>query len=422
MPAPPAQAASFPLNASPNAAEVVLTFLESVGRRSEAELYLRLFRKLPKESFALIAPGGPVLREGVGALVAQLNFLSDLGLFAPLVLGLFDPESAAAGAERLVKRLPGAGLSPTLHDSREPDLADQLRADLRSERLPIVTFLPDPAAGLEDRLSALAELARALDTRKIVLLRRRGGIPARGDRPMQLAPGHTLSASGGWVSVINLRTDRDALLAGKRLGKRDLQLVEGANTLLAALGSSSVLVSVTSPLNLLKELFTVKGAGTLIKAGTEIIRSADYAALDVARLRQLLEESFGRPLAPDFFDRPPLAVYYEASYRGAAILHAAPTAPYLTKFAVMPEAQGEGIGHDLWHALERDFPKIFWRARPENPIAVWYQSECDGMLRRPGWNVYFRGIEPERIPELVSYAELIPSDFSPKDAPAAGSL
>jgi GNAT superfamily N-acetyltransferase len=400
----------------------VLTFLESVGRRSEAELYLRLFRKLPKESFALIAPGGPVVREGGGALVEQLHFLAELGLYAPLVLGLFDPESAAAGAERLFKRLPAAGLLPTLHDADEPELVERLRGELRSERLPIVTFLPDPNRGLNERLAALAELARGLDTRKIVLLRRRGGIPARADRPIQLAPGHTLSASGGWVSVINLRTDREPLLAAKRFGKRDLELIEAAHTLVRAVGMSSLLVSLTSPLNLLKELFTVKGAGTLIKAGTEILRRDSYAEVDTGRIRQLLEESFGRPLAPDFFERPPLAVYCEASYRGAAILHAKPPAPYLTKFAVMPEAQGEGIGHDLWHALERDFPRIFWRARPENPIAAWYQTECDGMLRRPGWNIYFRGLEPELIPELVVHAEGIPSDFSPKDAPASGSL
>ena len=154
------------MNASPNAAEVVLTFLESVGRRSEAELYLRLFRKLPKESFALIAPGGPVVREGGGTLVEQLHFLAELGLYAPLVLGLFDPESAAAGAERLFKRLPSAGLSPTLHDADEPELVEQLRRELRSERLPIVTFLPDPNRGLNERLAALAALAHGLDTRK----------------------------------------------------------------------------------------------------------------------------------------------------------------------------------------------------------------------------------------------------------------
>lgn len=420
MPAPPAPA-SAPLSASPNAAEVVLTFLESVGRRSEAELYLRLFRKLPKESFAVIAPGGPVLREGVGALVEQLHFLGELGLFAPLVLGLFDPESAAAGAERLARRLPAAGLSHTLHAANEPDLAQSLVSDLRSERFPIVSFGPEPGTGTAQRLLALAELARRLDTRKVVLLRRRGGIPSRADRPIVLGPGHTLSASGGWVSVINLRTDHEALLAAKRFGKRDLELIAGADTLLDAVGSSSLLVSVTSPLNLLKELFTVKGAGTLIKTGTEIERRDAYTEQDVARLRPLLEESFGRTLAPDFFERRPLAVYIESSYRGAAILHAATPAPYLSKFAVLPEAQGEGIGHDLWHAIERDFPRIFWRARPNNPIAVWYQSECDGMLRRPGWNVYFRGLEPERVPELVAHAEAMPPDFvGPKEAP--GSL
>jgi hypothetical protein len=154
-------------------------------------------------------------------------------------------------------------------------------------------------------------------------------------------------------------------LAAKCFGKRDLELISGADTLLDAVGSSSLLVSVTSPLNLLKELFTVKGAGTLIKAGTEIQRRDAYTEQDVARLRPLLEESFGRTLSPDFFERRPLAVYIEASYRGAAILHAATPAPYLSKFAVLPEAQGEGIGHDLWHAIERDFPPDFATDEPE---------------------------------------------------------
>ena len=112
----------------------MLTFLESVGRRSEAELYLRLFHKLPKESFAIIAPGGPVVRHALGSLVEQLRFLSDLDLFAPVVLGLFNPEAAAAGSERLVKRLPSVGLEACPHEMSEPGLAERLRHELRSER------------------------------------------------------------------------------------------------------------------------------------------------------------------------------------------------------------------------------------------------------------------------------------------------
>ncbi len=68
----------------------MLTFLESVGRRSEAEFYLRMFHGLPKESFAVIVPGGPVVRSALGSIVEQLRFLADLGLYATVVLGLFD--------------------------------------------------------------------------------------------------------------------------------------------------------------------------------------------------------------------------------------------------------------------------------------------------------------------------------------------
>jgi hypothetical protein len=81
------------------AADAVLTFLESVGRRSEAEFYLRLFLKLPPESFGIIAPGGTVIRYALGSLVEQLKFLADLGLHAPVVLGLYDPEQGAVSSE-----------------------------------------------------------------------------------------------------------------------------------------------------------------------------------------------------------------------------------------------------------------------------------------------------------------------------------
>ena len=113
-------------------ADVVLTFLESLGRRSEAELYLKLFHKLPKESFAIIAPGAPVLRYGLGSVVEQLRFLADLDLAAPVLLGLFDPESGATSSERLVKRLPAVGLEASPHAADEPDVWIRVREELRT--------------------------------------------------------------------------------------------------------------------------------------------------------------------------------------------------------------------------------------------------------------------------------------------------
>jgi acetylglutamate kinase len=393
-------------------ADVVLTFLESLGRRAEAELYLRMFRELPKESFAIIAPGPQVLRDGLGALAEQIRFLADLDLFTTVVLGLFDPSTAATQAERVARRFSAAGLVPYVHSMAEVTLVEDLIGELRAERVPIVHFPVKEGEGVDARLMRLADVARVLDTRKVVLLRRRGGLAPRGERPLEPdAPGRPVSV-GGWLSVVNLRTDRAPLLASKRLSKRDGELLESAARLIELVAPNPLLVSVASPLNLMKELFTVKGAGTLIKRGTPIVRHESFATLDVARLRALVEASFGRSLAPDFFERAPHAVYLDDQYRAAAILHPGGTVPYLTKFAVLPQAQGEGMGYDLWQALVRDHARFFWRTRKDNPILGWYLGVCDGMARTSSWCVLWRGVEPARIPDVIAEAEARPSDFT----------
>ncbi|MEI9953074.1 MAG: hypothetical protein WDO74_29860 [Pseudomonadota bacterium] len=395
------------------AAEAVLTFLESVGRRSEAEFYLRLFLKLPPESFGIIAPGGTVIRYVLDSLVEQLKFLADLGLHAPVVLGLYDPERGASSSERLVKRLQLAGMDPYPHEMGELGLAEKLRAELRADRLPVVHFRAIDGQSIEDRLNELGALAKALDTRKFVLLRRRGGLKPLTRGKLEMAPGYFLPTDGGRISIINLRTDRAGIIAGKTLPKRDSELLAAAERLIDLSQPTPILASITSPLNLLKELFTVKGAGTLIKLGSAVSRHRSYVNLDTERLRRLLEASFGRALDEAFFDRTPLAIYVEAEYRGAAVVAHGSPVPYLSKFAVEPEAQGEGMGRDLWQAISRDYPALYWRGRADNPIASWYASVCDGMMRLPEWNVYWRGIETQQIPDVIEAARAHPADFAP---------
>jgi GNAT superfamily N-acetyltransferase len=384
----------------------VLTFLESVGRRSEAEFYLRMFHGLPKESFAVIAPGGPVVRSALGSIVEQLRFLADLGLYATVVLGLFDPDTSATSSERLVKRLPVSGLSPSPHEMSEEGLVAAVRDELRRERIPVLHFGKIDGETLEQRLRALGNLSRELGTRKLALLRRRGGF-----RPLSGRRSDALSVVEGRISIINLMTDRDRIPSGA-LSKRDTELLSSSDRLIQLAEPNPLLISITSPLNLLKELFTVKGAGTLIKRGSDVERHTSYATLDVPRLKRLLEMAFGKELAPSFFDLPPLAVYVDASYRGAAIVHDAYPAPYLSKFAVLPEAQGEGIGRDIWEVLVRHHAQLYWRSRIDNPIASWYLSVCDGMVRRTAWQVYFRGLPVELIPEAVAQAEARSADFT----------
>ncbi len=395
----------------PDTAGIVLTFLESVGRRSEAELYLRLFRELPKESFAIIAVDASVVRYAAGSLVEQLRFLRELGLFAPVAVGLFEPATAAKAAARLAKR--SAVMGAVVESASEPDLATRVRAELAGENLPIVCFSGAAEESTSERFQRLGRLVGDLGTRKIVVLRRRGGLGRLGRSSAQGRP----AADGErLVSVVNLRTDLAALREPRALPADDAELLELLSAVLERPDCARAVASVTSPLNLLRELFTVKGAGTLVKRGSAIEHHASYDTLDVARLASLLESSFGRTLDPAFFGRPPLSVYLEENYRGAAIVVPAPIAPYLTKFAVDRVAQGEGLGRDLWEMMAREHRSLFWRARVENPIASWYTTLCDGMVKVGAWIVFWRGVGPSKVPSIVEDALARPEDFRSGEA------
>ena len=387
------------------AAETVLTFLASVGRRSEAEFYLRLFRQLPKESFALVIARHPALHSAPGSFVEQLRFLADLGLVAPIVLGAWSPEGADAAAAELADDLVRHGLDSVRYDLTKPDLAEALAQALKNRTIPLV------CSRAKGAFECIGQLARRLQTRKLVVLRREGGLGPRGVPAIRVAPGHELPVHSGGISVINLRADRDALVASGQLTPQDTKLLACIRTLLEHTASTSTTLSVTSPLSLLNELFTVKGAGTLVKLGSSIQRLTSYAELDRPRLTGLLESSFKRKLKSAFFEATPEAIYLEEDYRGAALVQPGVRGGFLTKFAVDPVAQGEGIGQDLWRAMYRDIPSLYWRARPTNAILAWYKSVCDGFTYHGEWAVFWRGYAPQELAEVVADAIDRPLDF-----------
>jgi acetylglutamate kinase len=128
-------------------------------------------------------------------------------------------------------------------------------------------------------------------------------------------------------------------------------------------------------------------------------------------LRELLEASFGRSIEPAFFGRPIRNAYVEESYRGAALVADGPRAGYLSKFAVTREAQGEGIGQDLWGALIADYTALVWRARRANPIRAWYERNCQGRFEAGEFTVYFRGLAADDVPEAIHFALAQPIDL-----------
>src|SRR5262249_28958041 len=199
-------------------------------------------------------------------------------------------------------------------------------------------------------------------------------------------------------------TDYENLVAKRMLSRKRLLLLEQAKRLLVERATHRMFVAVTSPLLLLRELFTIRGAGTLIKRGSPIVVKRGFADVDQARLSSLLRSSFGRDLASGFFDRDIARVYVEENYRGAALVRETPLGAYLCKLAVEREAQGEGLGRDLWQLVVSDYASFFWRARPDNAILPFYLQECDGMARTDEWHVFWKGLESPHIPEAIATA------------------
>jgi acetylglutamate synthase len=112
------------------------------------------------------------------------------------------------------------------------------------------------------------------------------------------------------------------------------------------------------------------------------------------RLRALIESGFGRKLMPDYFRKTPLhRAYVTQHYRAALIITLEDGVPHLDKFAVANDAQGEGLGAAAWSRMRAEIPRLFWRARPGNPVNDFYFDESDGCVKGEKWNVFWYGLE-----------------------------
>jgi acetylglutamate kinase len=213
------------------------------------------------------------------------------------------------------------------------------------------------------------------------------------------------------VGIVNLTTDYEALTASRELSRKQHEMLRQARRLVSDGVPQRMTLSITSPFELLRELFTVRGAGTLLRRGAVIRRRGGLDEVDRGRLAGLLSSSFGRAPTDDFLSRPVSRIYLEEGYRGAALLIDTPLGGYLTKFAVDREAQGEGMGRDLWELVVLDYPTVFWRARPENPVNAWYTRQADGLHRLFDWHVFWKGLLAERIPQAIEFALAQPVDL-----------
>jgi hypothetical protein len=263
--------------------DIIQRFLESVGAKADIDLYLRLHRGQRKESFAMLAPNAQIVKTALDPLHFDLRILAGLGLLPVVVLGLIEPKDADAQAARVSEwlleddvacEIVRAAADPAGH----ADVAAAVRAIVARGAIPLVSLQATKELTTEARFGMLASLAAALETRKLVFLSRRPGLAPNG---------------GPVMPVVSLAADTQRLLAPGMLPRGQAMLLKQAKLLVESV-PHRLSVTVVNPLQLLRELFTVNGAGTLIRRGSRIDAHASWDGLDRARIEALFASAFER--------------------------------------------------------------------------------------------------------------------------------
>jgi len=433
--------------------QTIIRLLSSMASAKEISQYVKRFSQLDAKRFAVVKVGGAVLRDDLDALTSSLSFLQEVGLTPIVVHGAgpqLDEEMTAAGIEKqtvnglrvttpevlaivrkvflqqnlaLVEALQESGARATSIVSGvfEAEYLDQqtyglvgevkrinqspIEASLKAGSIPVIASLGETVGGQILNINAdfaANELVQVLQPYKIIFLTGTGGL---------------LDDKGAVIDSINLSTEYDELMAQPWINGGMRVKIEQIKDLLDKLPLTSS-VSITKPAELAKELFTHKGSGTLVRRGERVLRFDSWEGVDLERMRVLIESSFGRGLVADYFEKAkPYRIYISENYRTALILTREEGFAYLDKFAVLDDAQGEGLGRAVWHVMREENPQLFWRSRHNNQVNIFYYAESDGCYKQEKWKVFWYGIEDfadiercvthcrTRVPTLLDLAE-----------------
>jgi acetylglutamate kinase len=416
------------VEAHKNTRQTIVRLLSAMGSAKEIQQYLKRFSQLDAKRFAVVKVGGAVLRDELSDLTSSLTFLQQVGL-TPIVLHgagpQLDEELQAAGITkqtvnglrvtspkalgivrrvfqqqnlRLVEALQAMDTRATsvpsgvfMSSYLDKDVYGMvgkvdsinlapIEASLRAGSIPVIASLGETDEGQFLNINAdfaANDLVRVLQPYKIVFLTGTGGL---------------LDDKGQIIDSINLSTEYEHLMAQPWINGGMRVKIEQIADLLQSLPLTSS-VSITRPAELAKELFTHKGSGTLVRRGEKVFRFESWEGIDLERMRTLIESSFGRKVVDDYFERTtPYRVYVSENYRVAMILTQESGLVYLDKFAVLDDAQGEGLGRAVWLVMREENPRLFWRSRHGNQINHFYYAESDGCYKQERWKVFWYGL------------------------------
>ena len=319
---------------------MITQLLDQVSSRQEIEQYLKRFQTVSSQRFAVIKVGGAILSEHLDSLSASLSFLYNVNLYPVIVHGagpqlnkviensgvepqfidgirVTDPKTMAIARSmfleenlKLVEALEDRGVRarPITSGVFTADFLDKekwglvgkitkvdqrpIEAAINAQALPVLTSMAETPSGQVLNVNAdvaAGELARELKPLKIVYLSEKGG----------LEDGDTKET----ISAINLDEEYDDLMQKWwcRFGTK-LKIVEVKKLLEDLPRTSSV--AIIHPEGLQRELFTDKGAGTLIRRGNRITSATSLSDPHMKDLKEvLLRDSGASKAAEDATDK-----------------------------------------------------------------------------------------------------------------------
>ena len=419
--------------------QTIVRLLSTMASAKEIDQYLKRFSQLDAKRFAVVNIDGAILRDAreAEATASSLSFLQQVGLTPIVLLGtaargqdetsaedrVRSSETFRALNQKLVDLLEQQGARATsiaagvfMAETSTGNTANPvatisavkltpIEASLDAGSIPVISSVGETPSGQIIEIGsddATSEMVRALQPFKVIFLTSQGGL--RND-------------NGRRIDSINLSTEYDHFV-GKTYSDGGFTFkVERMKQLLEVLPMESS-ISITNPANLAQELFTHKGSGTLIRRGERVLRVTSWDELDLTRLRALIESSFGRPVVADYFQRTRLLrAYISEHYRAAIIMTEEDGVPYLDKFAVLDEAQGEGLGRAVWKVMREETPQLFWRSRHNNQVNIFYYAQSDGCFKQDRWKVFWCGLTDfSQIEKCVAHCAVRPTTLIDAEA------
>lgn len=378
--------------------ETVLQSLSAVGAQHEAKFYADLFARQDAETFAMIVLDPRCLKNPLlEALIAALRILSNLQLTPILVVGALEDgrTSAKFQAQRLARDLDKSGVRASKLNTASYGLIKEVQTTARSGKMPIME--------MTDRRGKmnLSALVTALQPKKIIFLQPSGGLNEDGRRRANLTVAELPDFMDTGVFSVGQIRFLDCVLELEKTAKARRSYV------------------IASPLNLLGELFTTRGTGTLIRRAAQFKTGKSFKSFSKPELTRALEMAFEKRLKPSFYKTPLYAGFVEGDYRGGALFKEQAGLPYLSKFFVLREARGDGIARDIWDTACAEVPAFLWRSRMGNPFNAWYMRKCDGMQRANNetgdWRIFWKGLDAADIGDAITAAASAPDDFAPRE-------